>query len=155
MATMLSRRKWVKYWKHYNMVTQCSEYIPCKMQPIYANHVYNSWNILSLLWRHNGDECVSNHQPHDCLFNRLFGRWSKETPKLRVTGLCAGNSLETGEFDAQMASNAENVSIWWCHHVHFVFLFFNLGCIRLCIIIQSAQYIGFYFYTKRENVSYL
>ena len=32
------------------------------------------------------------------------------------TGLCAGNSPETGEFPAQMASNAENVSIWWRHH---------------------------------------
>ena len=70
----------------------------------------------SLLWRHNGDECVSNCQPHDCLLNRLFGRWSKKTSKLRVTGLCAGNSPETGEFPAQMASNAENVSIWWRHH---------------------------------------
>ena len=40
----------------------------------------------------------------------------KKTSKLRVTGLCAGNSPETGEFPAQMASNAENVSIWWCHH---------------------------------------
>ena len=36
--------------------------------------------------------------------------------KLRVTGLCVGNSPETGEFPAQMASNAENVSIWWRHH---------------------------------------
>ena len=35
---------------------------------------------------------------------------------LRVTGLCMGNSPETGEFPAQMASNAENVSIWWRHH---------------------------------------
>ena len=26
------------------------------------------------------------------------------------------NSLVTGEFPAQMASNAENVSIWWRHH---------------------------------------
>ena len=25
--------------------------------------------------------------------------------------------LVTGEFPAQMASNAENVFIWWCHHV--------------------------------------
>ena len=33
------------------------------------------------------------------------------------TGLCAGNSLWTGEFPAQMASNMENVSIWWRHHV--------------------------------------
>ena len=29
---------------------------------------------------------------------------------------CEGNSLETGEFPAQRASNAENVSIWWRHH---------------------------------------
>ena len=36
--------------------------------------------------------------------------------KLRVTGLCVGNSPGTGEFPAQMASNAENVSIWWRHH---------------------------------------
>ena len=36
--------------------------------------------------------------------------------KLRVTGLCAGNSPGTGEFPAQMASYAENVSIWWRHH---------------------------------------
>ena len=28
-----------------------------------------------------------------------------------------GNSPVTGEFPAQMASNAENVSIWWRHHV--------------------------------------
>ena len=44
-------------------------------------------------------------------------RRSKKTKKLRVTGLCAGNSLGTGEFPAQMANNAENVSIWWRHHV--------------------------------------
>ena len=31
-----------------------------------------------------------------------------ETSKLRVTGLCEGNSPVTGEFPAQMASNAEN-----------------------------------------------
>ena len=37
--------------------------------------------------------------------------------KLRVTGLCAGNSPVTGEFTAERASNAENVSIWWRHHV--------------------------------------
>ena len=36
----------------------------------------------------------------------------KKTSKLRVAGLCAGNSPVTGEFPAQMASNAENVSIW-------------------------------------------
>ena len=59
---------------------------------------------------------VSNHQPYDCSLNRLFRRRSKKTSKLRVTGLCAGNSPVTGEFPAQRASNAENVSIWWLHH---------------------------------------
>ena len=47
---------------------------------------------IALHWRHNDDDGVSNHQPHGCLLNRLFGRWSKKTSKLRVTGLCAGNS---------------------------------------------------------------
>ena len=71
---------------------------------------------ITLQWRHNEHDSVSNHQPHDCLFNRLFGRRSKKISKLRVTGLCAGNSPGTGEFPAQRASNAENVSIWWRHH---------------------------------------
>ena len=74
----------------------------------------------SLRWRHNDHAGVSNHQPHGCLLNRLFRRKSKKTSKLRVTGLCAGNSPGTGEFPAQMASYAENVSIWWRHHGPFV-----------------------------------
>ena len=71
---------------------------------------------LSLPWRHNEHNGVSNHQPHDFLLNRLFRRRSKQTSKLRVTGLCAGNSPVTGEFPAQRSNNAENVSIWWCNH---------------------------------------
>ena len=70
---------------------------------------------VSLRWRHNGR--VSYHQPHDCLLNRLFRRSSMKTSKLRVTGLCAGYSPVTGEFQTQMSSNAENISIWWRHHV--------------------------------------
>ena len=40
-----------------------------------------------------------------------------KTSKLRITGLCAGSSPATGEFPAQMASNAEKVPIGWRHHV--------------------------------------
>ena len=72
---------------------------------------------ISLKLRHNGHDSVSNHQPHDCLLNRLFRRRSKKISKLRVTGLRAGKSPETGEFPAQMASYAENVSTLWRHHV--------------------------------------
>ena len=78
------------------------------------------WAILvlgkTLQWRHNACDGVSHHQPYDCLLNRLYKRKSKKTSKLRVTGLCARNSPVTGEFPAQMASNAETVSIWWRHH---------------------------------------
>ena len=55
--------------------------------------------MFSLQWRHDEHDGVSNHQPHGCLLNRLFRRRSKKTLKLRVT------------------SYAENISIWWRHHV--------------------------------------
>ena len=77
--------------------------------------IYTCCNALR--WRYNELDGFSDHQPHDCFLNSLYGRRSKKTAKLRVTGLCAGNSPVTGEFPAQMASNAENVSIWWRHHV--------------------------------------
>ena len=48
--------------------------------------------LRTLRWRHNDHGGVSNHQPHGCLLNCFFRRRSKKTSKLRVTGLCAGNS---------------------------------------------------------------
>ena len=65
-----------------------------------SQHQYLSWSARILLqWRHNEYDGVSNHQPLDCLLNRLFGCRSKNTSH------------------AQMTSNAENVSIWWRHHI--------------------------------------
>ena len=49
--------------------------------------------------------------------------YSNKTTKLCVTSLCEGNSLMTGEFPAQRASNAENVSTWWRHHINLVSTF--------------------------------
>ena len=51
----------------------------------------------------------------------LFRHRSKKTSKLHVTSLCEGNSPVTSEFPSQRASNGENVSVWWCHHVVDVF----------------------------------
>ena len=59
-------------------------------------------NKSTLQWRHNESDGVSDHQPNDCLLIRLFRRRSKKTPRLR---------------SASKASNAENVSIWWRHHI--------------------------------------
>ena len=55
-------------------------------------------------------------------FVRGFHRWPVNSPhKGPVTrntfpSLCTGNLPLTGEFSAQRASNAENVSIGWHHH---------------------------------------
>ena len=63
----------------------------------------NVWHDLTLPWRHKERDGVSNHRRLDCLPNRLFRRRSNKTPKLRVTGLCEGNSPMTSEFPAQSA----------------------------------------------------
>ena len=64
--------------------------------------------FVSLRWRHNKHDGVSNHRRHACL-------------------LCEGNSPVTGEFPVPSASNAENVSIlmtssctyrsWWRYDI--------------------------------------
>ena len=43
------------------------------------------------------------------VYSNVYAGRSKKTWSLRVTGLCEGNSPVT--------ANAENVSIWWLHHV--------------------------------------
>ena len=83
---------------------------------VHSHLLHDLGFVMVLQWRHYEHDGVSNHQPHDCLLKRFFRRRSKKTSKLRVTGLCEGNSPVTGEFPAQMASNAENVFIWWRHH---------------------------------------
>ena len=50
------------------------------------------------------------------VFSTFIQTQIKENTKLRVTGLYVGSSPGTGEFPAQLASNAENVSIWWSYH---------------------------------------
>ena len=117
-------------------IPSCSRIMSCKIinQTVWSLHrslplYWIQWSLFMeqlhgftypLRWRHNWRDGVSNHQPHDCLLNRLFRRRSMKTSKLRVTGLCVGNSPGTGEFPAQMASYAENVSIWWRHHADLV-----------------------------------
>ena len=68
--------------------------------------------VMTWQWRHNGHDGVSNHQPRLYLLNGVFRRRSKKISKIRVTGLCAENSPETGEFPAQMASYAKK-----CFHL--------------------------------------
>ena len=91
---------WIKSSVPYLRISFVTEFI-------YPNTIQQNvglWNhewldrLTALRWRHNGRDSISNHQPHDCFLNRLFRRRSKKTSKLRVTGLCAGNSPVPGEF---------------------------------------------------------
>ena len=60
------------------------------------------------------------------LFTQPFIRaLTKENIKAPRRWPFAGISPETGEFPAQMASNAQNVSIWWRHHGESLCNFLN------------------------------
>ena len=71
---------------------------------------------ISLQRRHNGSDRVSNHQPHYCLLNRLFGRRSKKHHSSASLAFVRGihrspvNSPHKGQW-------LGDVSIWWRHHV--------------------------------------
>ena len=102
-------RKWSRTWILTYLGTETGPKIGF-LRPIFHTP------LNALQWRHNYRGSVSNHRRLGCLLNLLFRRRSKEISTLRVTGLCEGNSPVTGEFFAQRASDAENVSIWWRHH---------------------------------------
>ena len=112
LATWLNsnrRKLWLPSVEYCNTITcRWTNTLPTK--PLSLNRK------VPLQWRHNGRDSVSNHQPHDCLLNRWFRRRSKRTSKLRVTGLCVGNSPVNSPHKWQC--NAENVSIWWRHHAN-------------------------------------
>ena len=71
----------------------------------------------------------------------LFWRRSRKASKLWVTGLCEGNSPVTGEFPAQRASDAKDVSIWWHHHASHFFVMFTFSYIIYGPINQSCNII--------------
>ena len=83
----------------------CFHSVSTSAEHIHTNRLYNTG--ISLQWRHNERDGVSNHWRLHCLLNCWFRCKVKKTSKLRVTGLCAGNSPVTGEFPTQKARNAE------------------------------------------------
>ena len=89
-------------------------------------HKHGCFRYSTLQWRRNERDGASNHRCLNCLLNRLLRRRSKKISKLCGIGLCERNSSGTGEFHAQRASNAENVSIWWRHHEDISWRMFTL-----------------------------
>ena len=96
----------------------------------------------TIQWRHNERDGVPNHQPHDCLLDRLFKRRSRKHQSSASLAFVRENSPLTGEFPTQMASNEGHFSIWWRHHdfcqmgnwqqkesvVYICFLIIKSGC---------------------------
>ena len=82
---------------------------------------------VSLQWRHNGRDSVFNHQPHDCLLNRYSDADKKNIKAQRHWPLC-GEFTGDRWIPAQMASNAENVSIWCRHHGFILTKMIRLVC---------------------------
>ena len=68
-----------------------------------------------LHWRHNDHDGVLNHQHHGCLLKCYSDADQRKHQSSASLAFC-GEFTGTGEFPAQRASYAENVSIWWRHH---------------------------------------
>ena len=78
-------------------------------------------HVMSLLWhpdplqrRHNERDGVSNQRRLKCLVDCLF---RPDPRKHQSSASLAFVSPVPGEFPVQMASNAENFSIWWRHRM--------------------------------------
>ena len=100
---------------------------------------------VSFPWCHNERDGTSNHQPLHCLLNCWFRHRCKKTSKLRVTGFSAGNSPVTGEFPAQKASNAENVSIMSYAPIgditvasHHIMCYWPVVCSTACYPVKAS-----------------
>ena len=73
--------------------------------------------LFSLQWRHNEHDGVSNHQPPDCLTQPSIQAQIKENIKAPRHWPLWGEFTGDRWTPRTRASNAENVSIWWRHHV--------------------------------------
>ena len=122
----------------------------CGLVPVYYTRILqiiyslrgqtSNRKISSLQWRHNDHDGVSNHQPHGCILNRLLRAQIKENIKApRHWPLC-GEVTGTGEFPTQRASNVENVSIWWRHHVKSQSR--GTGCYNKRVVLTFDRHLG-------------
>ena len=101
----------------------------------------------TLRWRHNGCDGVSNQRPHDCLLNVYSAadqsKHHSSASLVFVRGILPG----AGEFPAQMASHAENVSLRWRHH--------DVSHVRGCLVtvLGKARAIN-YMATQPSSIIY-
>ena len=110
MRACISEVSW-DVWKLSNLLQHCNDVIMGAM----ASQITSLSNVYSTVYS---------------------GAAQRKQSKLRIRGLCAGNSPVT----AQVASNAENISIWWRHHESIVHRFEYLSCHLIYISIYSLRF---------------
>ena len=59
----------------------------------------------------------------------------KENIEAAITALCEGNAPVDSGFPSRRASNAENVSIWWRHHVYTMHPVFHAHGSHFCCVL--------------------
>ena len=135
----------------------------CKFIFVYYTFCFYSSNVLVLVY-----VSVVGNIFEAVWKNVLFGHgldrlnlysyviMSSKTSEPRITGLCEGNLPVTGEFFAQRASNAENVSIWWHRHGNrTICLYINYSTFFTAIRTESiCIYAGLFFYFILSLISY-
>ena len=93
-----------RYWIKYILIRQSNIFLAWGWYALIEGNIVRfclanvTWNLFVLQWRQNEHDGVSNHRRFDCLLNRLFRPRSMKASKLRLTGLCEGNSPVIGEF---------------------------------------------------------
>ena len=122
----LSKQPWGWWFEtlSWSLSRHCNDFIDTNLV-ISRSNITRYWKHLRATYGVVFSEFFGEKIPRDNYNDVIMGAIASQitsltivvSRKLRVTGLCAENSPVTDEFPAQMASNAENVSIWWRHHV--------------------------------------
>ena len=73
-----------------------------------------------LQWCHMS--IMASHATGNCLYNSFSRLTSKKNLSAALLAFCDGNPQVACRFPSQRASNAESVSMSWCHHVDFTCL---------------------------------
>ena len=117
----------------------------CKLCCVWLNPIHKKPNLddrfaANCIWDCNNSDVIMGAMASQItnlaiVYSTVYsGADQRKHQSFRVTDLCVGNSPVTGEFPAQMASNAENVSIWWRNHImptHALHLWYVICYARL------------------------
>ena len=107
-------------WWHF---TEKDKPSPCLYQPLFGSLQHHQWqwnsqrNNLSHYNDVTMDTIASQITSLTVVYSTVYSDADQRKHQSSASlAFVPRNSLLTGEFPAQMASNAEKVSIWWRHH---------------------------------------